>query len=66
MINLLFAIASIPYVVTNEGDLRVTLPTGVVLTIPEGSEFTINRHDTFFDSRTVVLDNARIFGDGFE
>jgi len=65
-ISLIFAIASIPYVVTNEGDLRVTLPTGVVLVIPEGSEFTINSHETRLDSKTVVLDNARIFGDGFE
>jgi hypothetical protein len=55
-----------PYIVTTKGDIRVTTPNGTTITIPEGSTFRVNRHETRFDSRTVVLDNARIFGDGFE
>lgn len=66
MINLLFAIASVPYLVTNEGDLRVTTPSGVLITIPEGSEFNTNSLSVRLDARVVTLDNARIFGDGFE
>ena len=67
LIELMFMVATLPpYLVTNQGDLRVTTPEGVLITIPEGSEFTVNSHETRFDSKTVVLDNTRIFGDGFE
>lgn len=64
--SLLFLSVVMPYIVTTKGDIRVTTPNGTTITIPEGSTFRINRHETRFDSRTVVLDNARIFGDGFE
>ena len=63
---LVFLSVTMPYIVTNQGDLRVTTPSGVLITIPEGSTFQTNRLETRFDSRTMVLDNARIFGDSLE
>ena len=59
-------VATLPYLVTNQGDLRVETPTGVVITIPEGSTFNTNRLSIRLDAKVVTLDNVGIFKDGFE
>ena len=56
----------VPYLVTNNGNLQVTTPTGVVITIPEGSEFNTNQLTFRLDAKVITLDNVRIFKDGFE
>jgi len=67
LIELMFMAATLPpYLVTNQGDLRVTTPTGVLITIPEGSEWNTNNVNVRLDARVITLDNTRIFGDGFE
>ena len=67
LIELMFIVATLPpYLVTNQGDLRVTTPTGVLITIPEGSEWNTNNVNVRLDVRVITLDNTRIFGDGFE
>ena len=56
----------VPYLVTNNGNLQVTTPTGVVITIPEGSEFNTNQLTFRLDAKVITLDNVSIFKDGFE
>jgi hypothetical protein len=56
----------VPYLVTNNGNLLVTTPTGVVITIPEGSEFNTNQLTFRLDAKVITLDNVSIFKDGFE
>jgi hypothetical protein len=62
----LVLLASLPYVVINEGDLKVTTPGGMVIIIPEGSEFETNRLRVHLDGKVVTLDNILIFRDGYE
>ena len=66
-VNLLLLAATFPpYLVTNNGNLQVTTPTGVVITIPEGSEFNTNQLTFRLDAKVITLDNVSIFKDGFE
>jgi hypothetical protein len=59
-------LASLPYIVINEGDLKVTTPGGMVVIIPEGSEFETNRLRVHLDGKVVTLDNVLIFRDSYE
>jgi hypothetical protein len=66
MITSLVLVASLSYIVINEGDLKVTTPGGMVIIIPEGSEFETNRLRVHLDGKVVTLDNVLIFRDSYE
>lgn len=67
MISLLLALATLPpFEAMNKGNLRVVTPEGVEIIVPENSRFEFNSFSYFPSARVLVLDNARIFGDGFE